>query len=114
MHGLKQSGCRMIVSVLAPVSLLLSPAALFAQSCALCYQSASSSGPRFIQALRQGILIMLFPPLLIMSAILFAAYRKRNQFNGDESVPREEFGLEEDSSLICEMEIRNDPRPHST
>jgi hypothetical protein len=60
---------------------LLSPSALFAQGCAMCYQSAASSGPRLIQALRHGILIMFFPPILIGAAIFYAAYRKRNQFN---------------------------------
>jgi len=55
---------------------------------------------------------MLFPPLLIMSAILFVAYRKRNQFNGDDFAPPEEYGLDEHSSPVWELEIRNDPDPH--
>src|SRR5271154_3880553 len=68
---------RSIFAVIA----LLSPSALFAQGCAMCYQTAAGSGGQFIQALRHGILIMLFPPILIMAAIYYAAYRKRNQFN---------------------------------
>ncbi|MGH9745994.1 MAG: hypothetical protein ACRD59_07790 [Candidatus Acidiferrales bacterium] len=63
------------------IAVLLSPSALDAQGCAMCYQSAASSGSQFIQALRHGILIMFFPPILIMAAIYYAAYRKRNQFN---------------------------------
>jgi hypothetical protein len=66
--------------------LFLSPSALFAQGCAMCYQSAASSGSQFIQALRHGILIMFFPPILIMGLIYYAAYCKRNQFNTDENV----------------------------
>jgi hypothetical protein len=62
------------------IAALLSPSALFAQGCAMCYQTAAGSGAQFIQALRHGILIMFFPPILIMAAI-FYAYRKRNQFN---------------------------------
>jgi hypothetical protein len=60
---------------------LLSPSVLSAQGCAMCYQSAAGSGAQFISALRHGILIMFFPPILIMGAIFYAAYRKRNQFN---------------------------------
>lgn len=55
-----------------------------AQSCALCYQSAAASGPRFIHALRDGILILLFPPLLISVGIAVMAYRKRNLSGSDE------------------------------
>jgi hypothetical protein len=34
-----------------------------------------------IQALRSGILILVFPPMLICIGLAFMAYRKRNQFN---------------------------------
>jgi hypothetical protein len=64
---------------------LLSPSALSAQGCAMCYQSVAGSGSQFISALRHGILIMFFPPILIMGAIFYAAYRKRNQFNSAEA-----------------------------
>jgi hypothetical protein len=80
------------------IATLLSPSALFAQGCALCYQSAASSGAQFIQALRHGILIMFFPPILIMAAILYAAYRKRNQFNSVDGAVASEVVLEEDPS----------------
>jgi hypothetical protein len=79
----------------AVVAAALSPSVLFAQGCALCYQSAASSGAQFIQALRHGILIMFFPPILIMAAIFYAAYRKRNQFNSVEGAASE-VALEED------------------
>ena len=77
------------------IAALLSPSALCAQGCAMCYQSAASSGPRFIQALRHGILVMFFPPIIFMAAIVYSAYRKRNQFNvssgmatdGEETLP---------------------------
>jgi hypothetical protein len=60
---------------------LASPAALYAQSCAMCYQSAAASGPRSIHALKLGILILMFPPLLITAGVMYLAYRKRDQFN---------------------------------
>ena len=67
------------LSVLA-VSWLV-PAASFAQNCALCYTQAAASGSRMIQALRSGILILVFPPMLICIGITWMAYKKRNQFN---------------------------------
>ena len=94
----------------AAVAVLLSPSALFAQGCALCYQSAAASGGQFIQALRHGIEIMFFPPLLIMGAIFYAAYRKRNQFNSVEGAVAGETALEEDFApdwtLADEAEFR--------
>jgi hypothetical protein len=60
---------------------LLTPALAFAQNCALCYSQAAGSGARLIQALRSGILILVFPPMLICIGLAFMAYRKRNQFN---------------------------------
>jgi hypothetical protein len=66
---------------LAALTILASPAALYAQGCAMCYQSAAASGPRGIQALKSGILILIFPPVLITTAIAYLAYKKRNKFN---------------------------------
>ena len=60
---------------------LIMPAMTFAQSCALCYSQAAGSGARLIQALRSGILILVFPPMLICVALAVMTYRKRNQFN---------------------------------
>jgi hypothetical protein len=67
---------------LAALAILLSPAALYAQGCAMCYQSAAASGPRSIHALKSGILVLIFPPVLITTAIAYLAYKKRNKFNG--------------------------------
>jgi hypothetical protein len=69
---------------------IFSPASLYAQGCAMCYQTAAHSGSRFIQALRHGILVLLFPPLLIMGAILYAAHRRRNEISEPEEI-RAEF-----------------------
>jgi hypothetical protein len=62
---------------------LLTPPALFAQNCALCYSQAAASGQRVIEALRSGILILVFPPMLIFAIFIIMAYKKRNQFNGE-------------------------------
>lgn len=58
-----------------------SPAALYAQGCAMCYQSAAASGPRTIHALKAGILILMFPPILITAGIVYLAYSRRDKFN---------------------------------
>jgi hypothetical protein len=78
------------------IAVFLSPSALCAQGCAMCYQSAANSGPQFIQALRHGILIMFFPPILFMAAIVYSAYRKRNQFNTSSDMAAEGGGFDED------------------
>jgi hypothetical protein len=57
------------------------PTLAFAQSCSLCYSQAAGSGTRLIQALRSGILILVFPPMLICIGLAVMAYRKRNQFH---------------------------------
>lgn len=97
---------RLAVALLA----LVSPSALFAQGCAMCYQTTAGSGAQFIKALRHGILIMFFPPILIMGAIFYAAYLKRNQFNSLEAAAAPEGALEAESTpdwtLADESELR--------
>lgn len=51
-----------------------------AQSCALCYTQAASSGTRMIQALQAGILILVIPPTLGSLVVIAILYRKRNHF----------------------------------
>ncbi len=64
---------------LAGVVLLLAPVSAYAQSCALCYTQAASSGSRMIQALKSGILILIAPPTFMSIGLIFVCYRKRNQ-----------------------------------
>jgi hypothetical protein len=73
--------CRFLFRGAALFFALLTPSLAFAQNCALCYSQAAGSGARLIQALRSGILILVFPPMLICIGLAFMAYRKRNQFN---------------------------------
>jgi hypothetical protein len=68
-----------IVLLFAAAGILtLSPLAS-AQSCALCYTQAASSGARMIHALRSGILILVAPPTLMTIGAIVVCYRKRNQ-----------------------------------
>jgi hypothetical protein len=63
--------------------ILLAPLPAFAQSCALCYTQAASSGSRMIQALRSGILILIAPPTFMSIGVIFVCYHKRNQTRDD-------------------------------
>ncbi len=72
---------RLLSRSLALLAALMAPALASAQSCALCYSQAAGSGSRLIQALRSGIFILVFPPMLISIGLAVMAYRKRNQFN---------------------------------
>jgi hypothetical protein len=65
--------------------ILLAPVPAFAQSCALCYTQAASSGARMIQALKSGILILIVPPTLGSIGMIFVVYHKRNQVRRTES-----------------------------
>jgi hypothetical protein len=67
-----------------PAKLLLVATVLIAvpalsQSCALCYTQAAASGARFIHSLRDGILVLIVPPMFMSVGITWLAYRKRNQ-----------------------------------
>jgi ABC-type Fe3+ transport system permease subunit len=58
--------------------------ACYAQSCALCYTQAASSGSRIIQGLRSGILVLVIPPMFMSVGITILAYRKRNQYRSSD------------------------------
>ena len=55
------------------------------QSCELCYTQAAASGARFIHSLRDGILVLMVPPMFMSVGITWLAYTKRNQFRSDDS-----------------------------
>ena len=59
------------------------PVPVFAQSCALCYTQAASSGSKMIQALRSGILILIVPPTLGTVGLIFVVHRRTNQVRRD-------------------------------
>ena len=75
-----------ILSVaLVGLIVLLAPVSASAQSCALCYTQAASSGTRMIQALKSGILILIAPPTFMSIGLIFVCYRKRNQTREDDA-----------------------------
>jgi hypothetical protein len=72
---------KMIACRLAAIAFLVGIISIDAQACPMCYQSAAASGPRTIQALNTGILILMFPPAVITLGIFYLGYKKRNTFN---------------------------------
>jgi hypothetical protein len=75
-------GSLFLLGALAAIALAAAPTAS-AQGCAVCYQSAASAGARAIQALRDGIVILIIPPFCICTAITYLVYRRRNLHNQD-------------------------------
>ena len=73
--------------------LLCGAAPAFAQGCALCYTQAASASSRLIHALRGGILVLVFPPLLISVGLATVAYRKRDKFQYREPQPQDDADL---------------------
>jgi hypothetical protein len=77
---MKRSGSIWILGcALLGLIALLAPVPALAQSCALCYTQAASSGARMIQALKSGILILIAPPTFMSVGLFFVCYRKRNK-----------------------------------
>ena len=70
--------------------MLAAPRSTAAQSCALCYTQAASSGSRMIQALRSGILILIVPPTLVSIGMIFVLYHKRYQVRPADDTPKSE------------------------
>ena len=68
------------IALVVLLALTITPLAL-SQGCALCYTQAANSGARMIQALRNGIVILIIPPLCLCLGAMVLAYRKRNHFN---------------------------------
>ena len=73
--------------VLVLLAILAFPRVAFAQSCALCYTQAASTGQKVIQALRSGILILVLPPTLGSVGMVFVL---RN--NGRKTRRRDDAG----------------------
>ena len=71
-----------IIRVLLFIGLLAFSLTAAAQSCALCYTQAAGAGSKVIQALKSGILVLIFPPMLICTGLIIAGYRKRNGYAG--------------------------------
>jgi hypothetical protein len=78
--------------------ILLAPLPAYAQSCALCYTQAASSGSRMIQALKSGILILIAPPTFMTVGLIVVCYRKRNQTRDDDDAESDREWENDDSA----------------
>ena len=57
-------------------AVLISVQGALAQSCALCYSSASALGQNAQRSLDIGILTLLAPALILFAAVVFLLYRR--------------------------------------
>lgn len=64
-----------LAHALAATLALAMPSIANAQGCAMCYQSASAAKQAGIQALENGVLVLLIPPLVMAAAIGWRTYR---------------------------------------
>lgn len=63
---------------LAVLMLLVVAPGAFGQGCSMCYASAEASTANEAAGLNAGILILLFPTLLLFGGVLITAIRRRN------------------------------------
>jgi hypothetical protein len=63
-------------ALLAIFAMLLSARGAFAQSCALCYTTASQTSVAAQRSLDFGILTLLAPALTLFLAVVFMLYRR--------------------------------------
>ena len=62
------------------------------QGCSMCYTQAASAGARMVQALRSGILVLIFPPMGICIGLMVMSYKKRNRFQDHGSEGKSDLG----------------------
>ena len=62
------------------------------QGCSMCYSQAASAGARMVQALRSGILVLIFPPMGICIGLMVMSYKKRNRFQDHGSEGKSDLG----------------------
>ena len=73
-------GRRLVRSMVLPVLFgflifLFSSSPALAQSCPLCKTALIGQAERTLEAINLGILVLLFPPLILMSSIVIIAFR---------------------------------------
>jgi 4-hydroxybenzoate polyprenyltransferase len=58
----------------------------------MCYTQAASAGARMVQALRSGILVLIFPPMGICIGLMVMSYKKRNRFQDRDADRKTDLG----------------------
>jgi len=64
------------VSLISSLLLLFLSSPAAAQGCAMCRSALEGQVESVVQAINLGILVLLIPPLTIMSTILFVTFRQ--------------------------------------
>jgi len=77
----RNSAWKRVVELSAGLAMVLKPVLLHAQGCAMCYTSAAAAKTAAIEALRNGILVLLIPPVLMTTAIFALALCRQDRFN---------------------------------
>ena len=93
-----------IAVALAALATLFAPNSVLAQSCPACYANAASQIPGMLQALKTGILVMMFPSLSMFIVIFAVAYRRRESFSdysGGEIVLKQDSGDDVGKSMAA-------------
>jgi hypothetical protein len=75
---------RLALLLTAAVALIV-PRVTSAQGCAMCYTSAAAAKQAGIQALQNGIVILLVPPLVMFAGIIWLAYRSSTRWDESET-----------------------------
>jgi hypothetical protein len=83
MHGIQRKIARCVTGLAIVLGGLALAHPLWAQGCPLCYNTAAATGARGVAALRNGILILMIPPVIIFGVVCFLTLRGRNRFNDD-------------------------------
>jgi hypothetical protein len=91
MFGIKGDTLRLLRPVLLIAGIMLLAIPALSQS---CYTQAAASGSRFIHSLRDGILVLIFPPMFMSVAITWLAYHKRNDFRREDETGPEPLEIE--------------------
>jgi len=79
--------------------LLLLASPIAAQNCALCYTQAAGSGSKLKAGLRSGILILIFPPMMICTGLIITSYKRRNRFHQNDVATKDDVDSKNNSDL---------------
>ncbi len=85
-----------IYKTLLLFALVAGSIAASAQNCALCYTQAAGSGSKLKAGLRSGILILIFPPMMICTGIIVTAYKRRNRFHQEDVANKDDVPANDD------------------
>jgi len=84
-------GQGLALALMAAAGLVI-PRVASAQGCAMCYTSATAAKQAGIQALQNGIVILLVPPLVMFVGIIWSAYRSSTRWDESEAGWEQEGG----------------------